>query len=249
MLSKFIILFSTLLSFPLSAFAGRPVPANLRALYNQAKSRRCGSPVTRNRYDDGHGRGNFVYCGDRLQSDGIIYITGPSSSTPLADMDIDCDGANHTKGDCKNDNSGQGQTAFKDEVSKYGIEDLDANKHGYVVLGNERPRYLPSQSGVLSLSVVAVVCNNQLFYGVWGDTNGENRVGEASISLAQACFPDEKLNGDKGHGAHDVLYVAFRGQDAKPGRNGAAWKARDFNAFEKSLETIGNRLVSKISAN
>lgn len=58
------------------------------------------------------------------------------------------------------------------------------------------------------LSVVAVVCNNELHYGIFGDTNGcddDNFTGEASIGLARMCFPDEELGGDKGHTDHDVL--------------------------------------------
>ena len=79
-------------------------------------------------------------------------------------MDIDCDGANNSAGDCANDPTGQGQTAFKHEVQGYGIEDLDSNKHSFVVLGNEGewPEYMPTQHGVESLSVVAVVCDNRL---------------------------------------------------------------------------------------
>lgn len=84
------------------------------------------------------------------------------------------------------------------------------------------------------------------FYGVWGDTNGGTDVGEASVSLANACFPDEHLSGDNGHEKHDVLYVAFVGKQAKPGGKGANWKASSFNGFETSLAHIGDTLVSKI---
>ncbi|EAS28569.3 chitosanase [Coccidioides immitis RS] len=227
---------------------GRKVPSNVKDLYNYAKNHRCRKPLSSS-FQDGHGRKGFVYCGDRLDSQGIIYITGPSNSRGLADMDVDCDGANRSAGDCKNDPSGQDQTAFKDEVKKYGIPDLDSNKHGYVVLGNEgsSPSFNPAEYGIKPLSVVAVVCNNRLFYGVWGDTNGGTLVGETSVSLAQACFPKEGLNGDNGHEKHDVLYIAFKGNAAKPGAKGANWKAKNFAGFEKSLEHIGNKLVKKVS--
>ncbi|KAK2814388.1 hypothetical protein FQN49_008200 [Arthroderma sp. PD_2] len=211
----------------LSSAAGRPVPGNLKNLYNRAKNNRCNSPLSSKGLKDGHGRSGFTYCGDH---EGIIYITGPSNAMGLSDMDS--------------------QTAFKHEVAKYGIEDLDSNKHGYVVLGNEgeRPSYLPSSSGVESLSVVAVVCNNRLFYGIWGDTNGGTDTGEASMSLAHACFPGDHLSGNNGHEGHDVLYVAFKGKEAKPGAKGANWKARNFDNFERSLAHIGNKLVAKIKA-
>lgn len=89
----------------------------------------------------------------------VMWIAGPSS---LADMDVDCDGANKSGGKCANDPTGQSQTAFMDEVAKYGIKDLDANIHSYVVLGTKN--FDPQSVGIESLSIVAVVCNNKLVY-------------------------------------------------------------------------------------
>jgi hypothetical protein len=79
-------------------------------------------------------------------------------------LDIDCDGANNSAGGCGNDPSGQGETAFKDTVQTYGITDLDANIHPYVVFGNEgaSPSFNPQSKGMKPLSVMAVVCNNQV---------------------------------------------------------------------------------------
>lgn len=79
-------------------------------------------------------------------------------------MDIDCDGANNHAGDCANDPTGQGQTSFKDTVQNFGITDLDANLHSYVVFGNEgsNPSFRPQDHGIRPLSVMAVVCNNQV---------------------------------------------------------------------------------------
>jgi chitosanase len=55
-------------------------------------------------------------------------------------------------------------TAFMDTVQQYGISDLDANIHPYVVFGNSgsSPTFDPQQYGMEPLSVMAVVCNNQL---------------------------------------------------------------------------------------
>lgn len=86
-----------------------------------------------------------------------MWIAGPSC---LADMDVDCDGANNGRGKCANDRTGQSITAFQDEVSTFGIRDLDANVHSYVILGTKH--FDPRDVGVESLSVVAVMCNNQL---------------------------------------------------------------------------------------
>lgn len=105
----------------------------------------------------------WSYCGDYKES-GLIYLAGPSVKESLGDMDVDCDGANRTAGKCSNDPSGQSQTAFKDQVQQYGISDLNANIHGYVVFGNEgsSPSFEPESVGMKPLSIMAVVCNNKL---------------------------------------------------------------------------------------
>lgn len=74
-------------------------------------------------------------------------------------MDIDCDGTVP----CPNDPSGQDITAFQDKVTRYGIDDLNANIHPYVVFGNDKGEtFYPDQHGMKPLSVMAVVCNNQV---------------------------------------------------------------------------------------
>lgn len=75
-------------------------------------------------------------------------------------MDVDCDGLNDKGGDCGTDETGKGETAFKDQLNQYGIEDLDANLHPYVVFGNTN--FDPQEYGMEPLSVMAVVCNNQV---------------------------------------------------------------------------------------
>lgn len=130
----------------------------------------------------------------------------------------------------------------------------------------------PTKYGIEPLSVMAVVCNNKLvslpllsftppppspsstdveiqIYGIWGDENGDDgdkpMVGEASISLATACFGD-KMTGDNGHDEDDVLYIAFPGKDAVPGKDGANWGAYSYASFESSIEGLGNKLISRI---
>lgn len=44
--------------------------------------------------------------------------------------------------------------------------------------------------------------------------NADNLVGEASISLATACYGNY-ISGDSGHSETDVLYLAFRSNKAK----------------------------------
>lgn len=207
-----------------------------------------------------------VYCGDLPNA---VFLKGDNS---YDNLDIDCDGANRSAGDCANDPTGQGQTSFKHIVQSYGIEDLDANLHTYVVFGNEgeNPSFRPQDHGIEPLSVMAVVCNGQVVsypssiinflfgrhnrltqmqhYGVWGDTNGGTSTGETSLALGKLCFPNEGLNGNKGHGETDVLYIGFAGGQAVPGRNGARWTASSAQEFEDSIRSLGDRLVAGLPA-
>ena len=176
-------------------------------------------------------------------------------------MDIDCDGVQggpQDDGRCSYGRSPdyQGATAFRDTVASYnaGIKDLNSYVHPYVVFGNTgRTRgwkeFDPAAFDVQPLSVMAVVCGEQLVYGVWGDTNGDDgdhpMVGESSISLATACH-GKRMTGDYGHSETDILYLAFTGDDAVPGAKGADWNASDYAAFERSIEGLGNRLVERV---
>jgi chitosanase len=45
-----------------------------------------------------------------------------------------------------------------------------------------------------------------MFYGIFGDSNGDSPevIGEASWLMGKACFPDGDISGANGHGAVDV---------------------------------------------
>ena len=89
--------------------------------------------------------------------------------------------------------------------------------------------------------------HNQL-YAVWGDTNGDDGkplVGEASVSLAQACFPNERLDGDHGHTKDDVVYIAFPGSTKQTVYKHAKWAATNFGDFESSIKDRGDALVEQ----
>ena len=84
-------------------------------------------------------------------------------------------------------------------------------------------------------------------YGVWGDTNGndgEPLVGESSLALGTLCYGDV-VNGNNGHSRNNVMFIAFKGKKAVPGKN-ADWNAQSAEAFESSLEALGNSLVKNI---
>ncbi|KAI1265722.1 chitosanase [Xylariaceae sp. FL1019] len=234
----------------------RDIPDNVRSLYDSIKGNRECSNILQDGftalYDESS---DFAYCQGQ---NGVIYLQGTSGT--LADMDIDCDGVQGSQADdgrCGNSGDTHSITSFADTVASYGQgpDDLDANIHPYVVFGNEGSKdgyvnFDPREYGIEPLGVMGVVCGDQLIYGVWGDTNGDDgpaaMVGEASISLATACF-GSGITGDNGYSDLDVLYIAFPGSSAVPGAAGADWAAGNFDDFEASIESLGDRLISQLS--
>jgi chitosanase len=149
------------------------IPSNLATIYTNHKSRSCSNKLGDTGFNNGFPSvgSNFGYCGDLSNA---IFLHSSGDGGRYANMDIDCDGANLGSGDCGNDPSGQGMTAFMDTVAGYGkgIEDLDANVHSYVVFGNfeSSPEFDPESFGMKPLSVMAIVCNNQLVSFVFPDS-------------------------------------------------------------------------------
>jgi chitosanase len=89
---------------------------------------------------------------------------------------------------------GQSQTAFGH---------LSANKVPYVVI----PQQAFNGHDIPPNALSAVVCDGKVFYGILGDTDGDTPevIGEASILMAETCFPNEGLGGGNGHSEADVL--------------------------------------------
>ena len=77
--------------------------------------------------------------------------------------------------------------------------------------------------------------------------DGQPVVGEASISLATACFGKENINGDMGHDQNDVLYIAFPGSVADTVEKNADWAATSFDDFENSITAKGNQLITRLT--
>jgi hypothetical protein len=207
----------------------------------------------------------FSYCGDYLSSSGIIFLQGRRGA--LANMDVDCDGAGGGGADdgrCRAALSPdiQNATSFRDVVAGYGrgVADLNPYVHPYVVFGNARGTrgrrgwraFDPTAHGMRPLSVMAVVCPGyKVVFGIWGDTNGDDGAkpmgGEASLSLATACGGPQ-ISGDSGIDEDEIMFLGFTGDEAVPGPDGADWAAADFDTFERSIEGLGSRLVSRIRA-
>lgn len=69
--------------------------------------------------------------------------------------------------------------------------------------------------------------------------------------MATLCFGKDKINGNAGHDADDVLVLAFTGsaEETVPGADRADWAAKsaeDFIAFP-AFDQLGDSLIAKIS--
>ncbi|KAF7533015.1 hypothetical protein G7054_g7435 [Neopestalotiopsis clavispora] len=238
MRSKFV--FTPFASFTLGSWA-LDVPANVKTFYNNAKAQgQCQKPIKTELYSYNGGPPDWSYCGDHKDDWGIIYIQGKNGL--FANMDIDCDGVSRqpNSGRCGVNPTDQGVTAMRDTIRGYaitGLTDLDTYVHPYVVFGNSgtNPHNVPFEPrdvGVLPLSIMLITC------GIWGDTNGGERdasyVGEASLAAGELTFGNA-VNGTVSHEPNDVLYIAFTGSTAVPGRGGAAWAATTKENFAASI--------------
>ncbi|KAJ6577193.1 fungal chitosanase of glycosyl hydrolase group 75-domain-containing protein [Mycena capillaripes] len=188
--STFTFFLSSLISFavaaPLSAFAPRNI--NIQGLLTAA-TKTLAAPIATFPHNAASSPDVNVF-GDWLNLDGV------SAFHFFADMDVDCDGV----AGCSDDPSGQPQTAFGH---------LDATQVPYFVLpadlvADHTDSIQPNSAG-------AIICDGQIFYGIFGDTNGATPqvIGEASLLLAQTCFPKDGLNASNGHTPLDVLYIVF----------------------------------------
>ena len=113
----------------------------------------------------------YAYCQDN--STGVLYLHGEGNN--FANMDVDCDGlqGGPVDGRCGLSTDTQSETAFKSTVQQYSklagnyVKDLNANFIPYVVFGNYGNKkgyntFHPTKYGVKPLSVMAVVCGDQL---------------------------------------------------------------------------------------
>ncbi|KAJ6592441.1 fungal chitosanase of glycosyl hydrolase group 75-domain-containing protein [Mycena capillaripes] len=151
-----------------------------------------------------------------------VDLSGVSAFHFFADMDVDCDGG---------DPSGQSQTSFGH---------LDAAQVPYFVLPAD---FVAAHADAIQPnSVGAIICNGQMVYGIFGDTNGAapQVIGEASLLLAQTCFPDEGLNANNGHTPLDVLYIVF-GTAVSP-------NVADSTIDVAGLKQVGDQQVALLQA-
>ncbi|CAG8420212.1 unnamed protein product [Penicillium salamii] len=152
----------------------------------------------------------------------------------VADMDVDCDGLNHN---CKGNPDGQAQTNFG-ALSAYEVP--------FIVIPDNFATAYPSEFPGNNLA--AVICNGKMFYGIYGDSNGDTPevIGEASWLMARTCFPGEDLNGNAGHGAADVTYIVFTGSEAVLPSSALN---KNYVTNFSTLRSMGDKLVNSLAKN
>lgn len=141
---------------------------------------------------------------------------GSSSTIPLcglsgaiwwkADLDVDCDGG--TSAVCKSDPTYQAQTAATDSKGK----PLDASKLPFVVIPGTSKGFNYKTAGLKMGSVVAVIYQDKLSFGILGDVGPMGVIGEASYATAVELG----INPSPTSGGVDsgVTYIAFTGAAA-----------------------------------
>jgi hypothetical protein len=132
----------------------------------------------------------------------------PSAVFWKADLDIDCDGKPSTECNLTTDPAFSDQTAA---VDSHG-DPLDAAALPYVVVPLPSTRFDYRNHALMLGSVIAVIYQNRVEYGVFGDLGPTSIIGEASYRMADllGINPDPSTGG-VGSG---VAYIAFTGSSA-----------------------------------
>ncbi|CAG8061968.1 unnamed protein product [Penicillium olsonii] len=123
---------------------------------------------------------------------------------------------------------------------------LSAYEVPFIVIPDQFATAYPSEFPGNNLA--AVICNGKMFYGIYGDSNGDTPevIGEASWLMARTCFPNDDLNGNAGHGAADVTYIVFTGAESV--LPGSALNKNYITNFS-TLRSMGDRLVNALAKN
>ncbi|KAJ5272895.1 hypothetical protein N7478_008020 [Penicillium angulare] len=165
-----------------------------------------------------------------IHSDWSTFSTG-AAFVWVADMDVDCDGLDYK---CKGNPDGLPQTNFGAlaayEVPWIVIPDKFGTTYESVLPGN---------------NIGAVICDGKMFYGIYGDSDGDDPqvIGEASWLMARTCFPNDDLNGNSGHGGVDVTYILFTGKDAELPSSALS---NNYVTNFTTLRSMGDKLVSSL---
>ncbi|MEI2764086.1 MAG: glycoside hydrolase family 75 protein [Dermatophilaceae bacterium] len=114
-------------------------------------------------------------------------------------MDIDCDGKPSTVCNKSADPAFQPQTSATDSKGAF----LDASELPYVVIPLPSTRFDYAKAGLELGTVVAVIYDGKVEYGVFGDEGPDNIIGEASYAMAQLLgIRSRSRDRRNGHGRH-----------------------------------------------
>lgn len=126
-----------------------------------------------------------------------------------ADLDIDCDGVVSDVCNWNTDPWFQDHTSATTSTGEW----LDAASLPYVVLPLPSERWDYQRAGLDHGSVIAVIYDGQLEFGVFGDEGPREIIGEASYRMAEllGIDPDPAVGGaDDG-----AVYIAFPGESGR----------------------------------
>ncbi|MBS2014973.1 MAG: glycoside hydrolase family 75 protein [Deltaproteobacteria bacterium] len=130
-----------------------------------------------------------------------------------ADMDIDCDGKQSAVCNKSTDASYQSQTATTDSKGAY----LDAATLPFVVVPGVSTRWSYKTSGIAMGTVVAVIYNGKVEYGIVGDVGPTSIIGEASYAMAKNLGINP--NPSTGGTSSGVTYIFFTGPTGEVVKN------------------------------
>ena len=141
----------------------------------------------------------------------VCGLTGAVFFT--ADMDVDCDGKQTATCSKATDPSFQADTAA--QASTGGP--LDAAAVPFVVVPLVSTKWSYTASGLALGSVVAVIYNGKMEFGVIGDLGPKTIIGESSVAMAKSLgIPASPTTGGVDSG---VTYIAFTGKSAMVSKN------------------------------
>jgi len=146
---------------------------------------------------------------DNAGDPGTVSICGASNAVFWkADLDVDCDGVMSTHCNITTDPDYQNQTAATDS---HGAP-LDAAALPYVVVPGHSTRWDYRTADLHFGSVFAVIYQDKVAYGVFGDLGPTAIIGEASYAMAASLGidPDPSTGG----ASSGVTYIAFTGTAA-----------------------------------
>ena len=176
-----------------------PPPVNASTLL--AKLGACKKVSSAPYAKDAGGTANIDVCGLK----NAVWFT--------ADMDIDCDGKQSTVCNKSTDASYQSQTATTDSKGAY----LDAATLPYVVVPGVSTRWSYKTSGIAMGTIVAVIYNGKVEYGIVGDVGPTTIVGEASYAMAKSLGINP--NPSTGGVSSGVTYIFFTGPTGEVVKN------------------------------